>query len=299
MTTVHVLAAVCGALLVTGLIVGVRAVMGAPVRSSGPPPWLVNTGRRLWRGRGRTLAEQRRYRVAVTAALLAGALTWLISGLPVLALVVAAAVPGVPWLLAGGRAEKRAINRVEAIGEWTRRLRDVAGTGAGLQAAIASAAATAPAAIDEQARMLAARLQAGWHGREALLAFADEIDDAVCDQIVAALLLHLRDRGDRLGTVLTAISDATSKEVSMRKEADAERASARVSIRFMVVFTILAVIAAALSGEYMAPYATAGGQALMAILAMIFIALLLWVRAMSRPARMPRLLDPATRAVAR
>lgn len=291
-TPVTVLAALSGAVLVGGLVLGVRALFPRPGTPAGPPPWLVTAGRRLWHGRGRTRADQRRYQVALISAVLAGSAAWLISGLPVLGMLAAAAVPGVPWLLAGGRAEKRAIARVEAIGEWTRRLRDVAGTGAGLQSAILSAAATAPPAIDEQARRLAARLQAGWHGRQALLGFAEEIDDSVCDQIVAALLLHIRDRGDRLGAVLTAIADATAKEVRMRKEADAERASARLSIRFMVGFTILVVAVAALSGDYMAPYSTPSGQLLMTVLAGLFIGLLVWVRAMSRPARMPRLLGP-------
>lgn len=290
MTANAVLAALSGAILAAGLLLGVRAFTARPDTPTGPPPWLVAAATRAWRGRGRTRSEQQRYRVAVAAAVLSGALAWLLSGLPVLGLVVTAAVPGVPWLLAGGRAEKRAIARVEAIGEWTRRLRDVADTGAGLQSAIISAAATAPPAIDEQARMLAARLQAGWNGRDALLGFADEIDDSVCDQVVAALLLHLRDRGDKLGAVLTALSEATAKEVRMRKEADAERASARLSIRFMVGFTILVVVVAALSGDYMSPYATVSGQVLMAVLTTIFVGLLVWVRAMSRPARMPRLL---------
>lgn len=290
MTANAVLAALSGAILAAGLLLGVRAFTARPDTPTGPPRWLVAAATRAWRGRGRTRSEQQRYQVVVAAAVLSGALAWLLSGLPVLGLVVTAAVPGVPWLLAGGRAEKRAIARVEAIGEWTRRLRDVADTGAGLQSAIISAAATAPPAIDEQARMLAARLQAGWNGRDALLGFADEIDDSVCDQVVAALLLHLRDRGDKLGAVLTALSEATAKEVRMRKEADAERASARLSIRFMVGFTILVVVVAALSGDYMSPYATVSGQVLMAVLTTIFVGLLVWVRAMSRPARMPRLL---------
>src|SRR5690606_41908199 len=93
----------------------------------------------------------------------AGAAAWLATGLPVLGLVCAAAVPGVPWLLAGGAVERRAIARVEAVGDWTRRLRDVAGTGAGLQAAIVSSATTAPQPIAEQVRLLAARLPAGRH----------------------------------------------------------------------------------------------------------------------------------------
>ncbi|QSB15731.1 type II secretion system F family protein [Natronosporangium hydrolyticum] len=299
MTGVQLLAAISGGLLVAGLIVFVRAFATPRHRPTGPPPWLAKVATRLWRGGGRNPEEQRRYQIGVAAAVLAGSVTWLVSGLPVLGLVVAAAVPGVPWLLAGGRAERRAIARVEAIAEWTRRLRDVAGTGAGLQAALMSAASTAPPAIEEQAGALAARLQAGWNGRQALLAFADEIDDSVCDQIVAALLLHLRDRGDRLGTVLGAIAGATAKEVAMRKEADAERSSARLSIRFMVGFTILVVVVAAFSGEYMAPYATAGGQILMALLAGVFVLLLIWVRMMTRPARLPRLLGPPNPEVTR
>lgn len=292
-----ILAALFGAVLVAGLILGARALTAPADAPTGPPRWLAAVAGRVWRGRGRNRSEQRRYQIALLASVLSGAVTWLVSGLPVLGLLVAAAVPGVPWLLAGGRAEKRAIARVEAIGEWTRRLRDVAGTGAGLQSAIISAAATAPPAIEEQAQSLAVRLQAGWSGRQALLHFAQEIDDSICDQIVAALLLHLRDRGDRLGSVLTAISDATSKEVRMRKEADAERASARLSIRFMVAFTVVVVVVAAFSGEYMAPYSSFGGQLLMAVLASVFVALLVWVRAMSRPARMPRLLGPPGQGV--
>jgi len=298
MNSLTILAALFGALFVVGLVVGVRAFRPAdgPAR---PPTWLATIAGRAWRGGGRTVAEQRRYRIVTTASIVAGAAAWLLSGLPVLGFIAAATVPGVPWLLAGGRAERRAIDRVEAIGEWTRRLRDVAGAGAGLQSSIISAATTAPPAIEDQARLLAARLQAGWHGQDALRAFADEIDDSVCDQIVAALLLHLRDRGERLGAVLTAISEAAAKEVRMRKEADAERASARFSIRFMVWLSVAVVVVAGLSGDYMAPYGSPVGQLLMALLAGVFVGLLLWVRAMTRPARAPRLLGPFERGVAR
>ena len=132
----------------------------------------------------------------------AGALAFLVTGLPVVGLLVAIAVPGTPWLFTVGRAEQRAIARIEAVGEWTRRLKDVSGTGQGLQQAIIGTVATAPEEIEEEVRLLAARLQAGWQARTALLAFADDIADPVCDQVVAALILHLTDRGERLGDVL-------------------------------------------------------------------------------------------------
>jgi len=283
------IAAACGATLTAGLVLAVWAFVAPPRPAGAPPSWLRSTATLVWRGRGRTPAERRRHQAMLVCAVVVAALGWLLTGLPILGLLFGVAVPGIPWLLAAGGAEKRAIARVEAVGEWTRRLRDVAGTGAGLQAAIVSSAITAPAPIEEPVRLLAARLQAGWNGREALLSFADEIDDPVCDQIVAALLLHLRDRGDRLGTVLTSIAEATAKEVSMRKEADAERASARFSIRFMVAFTVAAVLVAAFSGDYMQPYTTLRGQVVMAVLTSTFVALLVWVRSMSRPMPVPRL----------
>jgi hypothetical protein len=290
-TPATVLGGLSGAVFAAGLVLLVRLfVPGPPLLA---PVWLVRVATAAWNGRSRGTRRRRRRRIVAAVAVTAGALTWLISGLPVLGLVAAAAVPGVPWLLAAGSVERRAIERVEAISEWTRRLRDVAGTGAGLQSAIISAAATAPPAVEEPACTLAARLQAGRPGREALLGFADQIDDAVCDQIVAALLLHIRDRGDKLGAVLGAIADAAAREVAARKEADAERSGARFSIRFMVGFTVVVGAAATLAGDYMAPYATGLGQLIMTGLAGGFVAVLAWVRALTSPAPTPRLLAPA------
>jgi Flp pilus assembly protein TadB len=306
MTATTVLAALSGAAVTAGLLLLVRTV-SAPAKPGHPAPghplsgpsgrrsrWWSTTAARIWQGPGRGTAEQRRYRVAVTASTVTGAATWLLTGLPVLALVAVAAVPGVPWLLAAGAAERRAIARVEAVSEWTRRLRDVSDTGAGLQAAIVSSAATAPAVISDQVGMLAARLQAGWQARPALLRFADEIRDPVCDQIVAALLLHLKDRGDKLGAVLSSIAVAAAKDVSMRKEADAERASARFAIRFMTGLSLVAVVVAASSRDYLQPYATPFGQSLMVTLAGLFVAVLWWARKLSRPAAAPRLLTSAS-----
>lgn len=292
MTGATLLAALAGGVFTSGLVLLAYALM-FPHDRGRPPAWLAARAARLWRGHGRTPAQQRRYRLAVAATVLVAAGTWLVTGLPVLALLAAAAVPGVPWLLSAGGAERRAIARVEAVGEWTRRLRDVAETGAGLQAAIVASAGTAPAAVAPQVAMLAARLQAGGNAERSLRAFADEVDDVVGDQIVAALLLHLKDRGEKLGVVLSSIAEAAAKEVSMRKEADAERASARFAVRFMTGFAAVAVVAAALSGDYLQPYAGGSGQLLMVVLAGTFIAILWWARLLSRPTPTARLLPSA------
>lgn len=294
MNPLLVLGIASGAVVAAGLV-WLAFALTTPTGPARPAGGVARLARRVWTGGRRGRDEQHRWRLTAAAMLAIGLVTWLVSGLAVLGMVAAAAVPGVPWLLAAGAAERRAIARVEAVAEWTRRLRDAAGVGTGLQQAIISAAGRAPAAIAGPVGMLAARLQAGGDAKAALLAFADEINDPACDQVTAALLLHLADRGDRLGTVLTAIATAAGKEVAMRKEADAERAGARFAVRFMAAFAIIVVAAATLAGDYMDPYTSGLGQLVMATLAGGFVATLWWVRALTRPVAAPRMLGSTAR----
>ena len=69
------------------------------------------------------------------------------TGSPAAVLIIGVAVPGVPWLLSAGRAEKRAIARLEAAEAWTHRLSDIV-AGIGLQQAKGVTAATAPRRIE-------------------------------------------------------------------------------------------------------------------------------------------------------
>lgn len=295
MNPLLVLGAASGTILAGGLVWLAFAFTRPTTRPAAPPAGPVaRLAARVWNGGKRNAADRRRYRTLAAATLGVGVVVWLVSGLPVLGLVAASAVPGVPWLLAAGTAERRAIARVEAIADWTRRLRDVASVGTGLQSAIITSAEIAPAPIAGPVRAMAARLQAGAHGPHVLRRFADDIADPACDQVVATLLLHMADRGERLGTVLSAIARDTAKEVAMRKEADAERASARFSIRFMAGFAIVVVVAATVAGDYMRPYSSGVGQVVMATFAAAFVATLYWVRALTRPSPGPRMLRPAT-----
>ncbi len=161
----------------------------------------------------------------------------------------------------------------------------------GLQQAIVASAGTAPADIAEEVRDLAVRLQAGLDPRRALLLFADDIADAVCDQVVAALTMHLSDRGDRLGEVLTSIAQAASAEVATRREVDAKRTQSRFAVKFLTIATVLTLAYGAIRPDYMKPYGTPLGQLVMALLGTAFVAILLWVRSMSQPERTMRFLN--------
>jgi hypothetical protein len=288
-TNIELIALVSGAACVAGLVLAVVALVGTrrpPGRAPGASPGLG----RLWRGSGSTAREQRAHQALLIGAVAAGALAFLLTGLPVVGLLVAVAVPGAPWLFSVGRAEQRAIARIEAVGEWTRRLKDVSATGQGLQQAIIGTVSTAPEEIQEEVRLLAARLQAGWLARSALLAFADEIGDPVCDQVVAALILHLTDRGERLGDVLGSIASAAAAEVATRREIEAKRTQPRFAVRFLTGMTLATIAYGLLNREYVQPYDTPFGQLVMAVLGAAFVALLAWVRSMSQPPRPARFL---------
>src|SRR5262249_56676977 len=94
------------------------------------------------------------------------------------------------WLCKAGKQEQELRERVGAVGEWARRLKDVSAVGMGLQQAIVASAATAPHVIREEVFDLSVRIHAGLDAREALLLFADTIPDPARDQVVAALILH-------------------------------------------------------------------------------------------------------------
>ncbi|MDG4827838.1 type II secretion system F family protein [Solwaraspora sp. WMMD1047] len=288
---IELIAVLSGVACVTGLVLAIVALVGT-TRPPGPPSRLGGSVRRLWLGSGTTRRDQRAHQTLLAFAALAGALAFLLTGLPMVGLLVAVAVPGAPWLFSVGRAEQRAIARIEAVGEWTRRLKDVSGTGQGLQQAIIGTVATAPAEIEPEVRQLAARLQAGWLGRSALLAFADEIGDPVADQVVAALILHITDRGERLGDVLASIASAAASEVATRREVEAKRTQPRFAVRFLTGMTLLVLGYGLLNPGYMHPYGTPVGQVVMVVLGVCFIALLVWVRAMSLPPTPTRFLSP-------
>jgi Flp pilus assembly protein TadB len=281
--------AVLAALAVGGVFLVVAGVRG----TSEPPRRFesssANRLRRWWRGTGITPAERRTRQALLVAAGVMTVLVYLITGIPAVALLAGVAVPGVPWLWSVGKREERAIARAEALGDWTRRLKDQLSTGTGLTSAIVGSADVAPPIIAEQVYMLTARLQAGTDPRRALYQFAADLDDPIAEQVVAALLLHLADRGEHLAEVLGAIASDTGKQVSMRREVHAKRTQPRTTVRFMTVFGL--IVAGILGrGELLAAYTTPVGQLVLLGLAGAFIATMVWVRALSRPPAQPRFL---------
>lgn len=272
-----------------GIVLAVFFLVGTrkPPR---PTSMLRIRARRFWLGPGRTARQRAAHQSLLVGAVIAGALTWLLTGWPVGGLIVMLAIPGIPWLFSASSAEKRAVARLGALEAWTRRVSDYVRNGIGLQAAIIATARAAPPLIDHEVRRLAARLQAGTDPEESLRAFADELNDYSCDEVVAPLVLQLSDAGEGLHLALSDVAQGLSEEISTRATVDGERSTARFTVRFLTGATILIIAFGALNAAYAAPYRTFLGQLILAGLAVLYVMLMLWVRALSMPEYRPRLL---------
>jgi tight adherence protein B len=223
-----------------------------------------------------------------TIAALAAVLTLVWTRWPVAALLAAAAV----YALRGFASSPASavISRLEAIATWTEMLRDTLAAAAGLSQALVGTAAVAPEPIRAEVQTLATRISAGVPPRDALISLADSLGDQSGDVIVAALLMAVENRAQRLSDLLGALAATTREQVAMRLRVEASRASARTALRTVAGFSVcFLALMAVFARSYLAPFGTATGQLVMAVIGALF-ACGLWLMArMARPAPSPRL----------
>lgn len=271
MSGAGLLAGVSGALLVAGLLLAAHAL-------TAPEPPARPEHRKPRPASSLDQPAARRQRALWAAGGVAAAAVWLVSGWPVGGVLVGLAVVGVPWLLAQFSAGNAAVERLEALQDWVRRTSDVLAAGGGLEQTLIRSARTAPEPIQAEVATLAARLQARWPTSRALLAFADDLDDAAGDLVVGALLLGAELRGPGLARVLTELAGSLTEEVTMRRKVEADRAKPRANARWLLFITVGASALAALNGDYLAPYGTGLGQLVLAAICALIVGCLLWMR---------------------
>lgn len=276
------LAALAGAMIVGGVLLGIYALIPRPV----PPPRPkrpARTGRlvRWWRA----LPGWQRW--ASGAALLVGILIMIFTGWVVAVPVLPAAVLGLPALLMISNADRQ-IARMDAIAEWTRNLAGVLTAGQGIEAAIQASLRSAPDAIRPEVSRLVGRMRSRWSTEQALRAFADDLDDATGDLVCAALILGAAKRGDGLARVLHDLAESVSADVRGRRQIEADRAKPRASARMVTLLSVGALVFFGLGGRFFAPYSTPLGQLILLVLLSCYGLLLWWLRRMAE-------IQPATR----
>lgn len=243
----------------------------------------------------RGVSVRRLMGVGVCAAAV-GALT----GWPVAAVLAAAAAWALPVLLRPDRAARARTERIEAVAVWAEMLRDTLAAAAGLQQAIRATADVAPPALETEIRALAVRVERGEWLPDALRAFADDVDDPLADLVVAALLLAAERQAGQLADLLGSLAKATREQVTVRLRADADRARVRTSVRVVVTVTVtMAFGLLLLDRDYLAPYGTAEGQLVLALVGALFAAAFWWMAKLADadlPARVLRRAPTAAHA---
>ena len=226
----------------------------------------------------------------LAASLVGGALAALATGWPVALPIVGVAVYGLPKLF-GQTSGSSQIAKIEAIANWTEMLQATLTASAGLGQAIIATAPLAPAPIRDGTNRLAARLTAGMQPHDALLQFADELEDPSADRVVCALVMAAASRAQRLGDLLAALADSTRDEVALRLRVETSRASVRSGVRTVLVFSVtFAVGLVVLAHAYLAPFGSSQGQLVLAVVGVLYGAGLTSMVSLSRPPPPVRLL---------
>lgn len=255
------------AALLGGLILLVRELVGRRSDTPARPPSRL----------GASLADPS-VRRSLLIALVVGIAVWMTTRWPVAALAAAAAAVTLPKVITG-RAAAACIQKLEALEQWTRRLCDLLTAGRALEHALAqSAARNVPPAIAAPVSNLARRVSVHRLPTEqALRQFADELNDPVGDRISAALILVSRRRGKKAGVVLAHLAELVAKDVSDRREVEAARAEHRTTVRWIVIILAIFASLAVWQRDYVAPYGTPIGQAVLAVVVAFYAGALWWL----------------------
>ncbi|QCX28296.1 type II secretion system F family protein [Nocardioides jishulii] len=272
-----------GAVVGVGLLLLVQSMSPAPVQRSvkGGGPSLTE----------RLAALGRRLPLGIGAGVLILVLTrWVVAAVAVAALVVF-------WnkLFGSSRTERAGLARLEGLATWTESLRDTVAGAIGLEQAIPATAHAAADSIRPQLLALSDRLRVRVPLPEALQRFADDMDDAGADLIIAALILNSRLRGPGLRQVLTSLAHAAREELEMRQRVNAGRRATQRSVQIVVGVTVAFVLGLRLlNPSYVEPYGTPFGQVMLVVILFFFGAGIFWLRRLSQfeaPERFLRTLE--------
>lgn len=277
-------AALAGALMTAGLVILYVGLFHKEQRFS--TGFSTGLGRKL-----RQLSSGSRRRIV--AAFIAAVATYLVTGWPIFGLLAGAAVVGLPWLLAGPAQDDIAL--LEALDRWVRTLAAVLPTGRSITDALRSSRQQAPALLSAPLDLAVRRLEERWSLREALFAMADDLDSPDADAVIAALVLAGERGGTGATATLNALADSVQERLRARREIETERAKPRIVVRQVTIITLGLLTAAFIFGrDFFAPYATASGQIILAVLVAAYVGSLVMMRRMTVPRRRERILRRAT-----
>jgi len=278
-----------GAGLGAAIVLLIAALRGVNPQARNHPPggWQIR------------LQQARSAIVSVRAGIAGGVgvLILVLTRWPVAAAAMAALILLWPYLFGGLRAENLAVARLEALVVWTESLRDTLSANASLEQAIAASTQRAPLLIQPALARLAGQLRVQTPLDAALLDLAEDLQAPGADLVIAALVLSVRRRGDRLAQVLSGLSTTAREELDLRRRVTAGRAGIRRSVQIIVVITVtIAGYLTFFGGAFMDPYDNVAGQLALAVVVALFAAGFAWMRHLGAETETTPLLTPPGRS---
>lgn len=262
----------------TGLLLGLALGGSVLLLVAALMGWKPPARKRAHKGRGSALWGSKARQRALVAAGVAVVVA-LITRWPVAAGSAAALIYLWPTMFGGGKVAAGQVERVEALATWTESLRDSIAGSVGLADAIRHSLTAAPPVLRPALQRLDGRVRVQIPLTQALAAFAEEFEDSSADLVVAALILNSKLRGPGLVATLSALATATREEVDMRRRIEEGRKSLRRTALIIVGATAtFAGAMAVFSRDYVAPYSSPLGQAMLAVVLSVFAGGLMWIR---------------------
>lgn len=212
-----------------------------------------------------------------------------VTGWTLLLVLVPLAALGLPVLLR--LPVQRDVALMEALDRWLRSLAATLATGRSITDAIRASLRTAPAGIRDELAALIARLNNRWDTTEALRRFADELDSADADAVIAALILAANRGSVGASVTLLALADSLQDQLRARRAIETERAKPYVVVRQVAVITSLTLVAVVVfNPSFFSAYRTPLGEAILVALLAMYAGSLILMRRKARQQPRSRIL---------
>ncbi|MGC0252663.1 type II secretion system F family protein [Pseudactinotalea sp. Z1748] len=276
-------------LLGLGLTCAVMALLAAfiPLTDGRPKPKVATPTGRLWT----RLANDAKLRRKVIVAVVLGVSAWVITGVPILAVLVPAAAMWLPSLM---RKPVDSANSglLEDLESWTRTVAGLLATGEPLERAMARSVDSTGQTLKEPVSRLSARLSAQQPLERAMRLWADEVDDSLADMVAATIIIGARRRAGGVQAALDGLGRTMTERLELRRQIDAEGTESRTVAWFMTIFTTGLAVLGSMHPTIASAYSTASGQVLLVVLVAVYVGLLVVMRKLATVPADGRLFQP-------
>ncbi len=196
----------------------------------------------------------------IVFAMLAGFVVFAFTGWFAPALIFGGGVWLVPHTMTTRATVRRDRERLRALASWIEIIRDLLGSGAGIEdALVASQRHTGKAIAVDVAQLVVDTQLKG--SRPALLAFGESFANPVADEVIWALVIAMDRSSAAVSEVIGKAAARTRERVATQEKLDAKRSSRYTVVNTMVAMTfLLGAAMVALNPAYQRYYSTLVGQ---------------------------------------